>query len=86
MPIRAAVVGLGIAGVGFHVPLILSLPSLFTLSYVVDTSAPPELENDTFADKFGPEAEYVARLEDVLENDDVDLVRSALSVSFSVKI
>ncbi|KAG8816352.1 hypothetical protein FRC17_000359 [Serendipita sp. 399] len=39
-PIKAAIVGLGIAGAGFHVPLILSLPELFTLVYVVDSSPP----------------------------------------------
>lgn len=74
MPIRAAVIGLGIAGVGFHVPLILSLQPLFTLAYVVDTSAPPELENGTFADKFGTGTQYLARLEDVLTKEDVDLI------------
>ncbi|KAG8852459.1 hypothetical protein FRB91_006421, partial [Serendipita sp. 411] len=39
-PIRAAIVGLGIAGAGFHVPLISSLSELFTLLYVVDSSPP----------------------------------------------
>jgi predicted dehydrogenase len=72
-PIRTAVIGAGLAATVFHVPLTLSLPELFTLHSVVERT-PPEPEG-TVAKKFGVKVNLKTKIEDVLADPDVELVR-----------
>jgi len=77
-PIRTALIGLGIAGSGFHTPLILSLPGLFTLSYVIDVASSPlrpsELGDSVFAAKFGANSKFSSEYDQVLADQRIELV------------
>ncbi len=74
-PIRTAVIGAGLAATAFHVPLVLSLPELFTLHSVVERTPPPERPEGTVAAKFGVKVNLVHKYEDILSNQDIELVR-----------
>jgi predicted dehydrogenase len=74
-PVQVALIGLGIAGTVFHTPLVLSLPSLFTLRYVVDITGDPTADKDAFVRKYGPDAKFTSKFEDVLSDPEVEIVR-----------
>jgi predicted dehydrogenase len=80
-PIRAALIGLGIAGSGFHIPLILSLPELFTLIYVVDVASSPLRPtgpgDNAFAAKFGANAKFTSNYDQILADQGIELVSVA---------
>jgi predicted dehydrogenase len=82
-PIRTALIGLGIAGSGFHTPLIRSLPALFTLSYVVDIASSPLRPSgpvDTaFTAKFGANVKFTSKYDQILADQGIELV-SVLSL------
>lgn len=77
-PIRTALIGLGIAGSGFHTPLILSLPELFVLCFVVDVDTSPHRPgsaNDaSFAAKFGANTKFTSNYNSVLADQGIELI------------
>lgn len=77
-PIHVALIGLGIAGSGFHTPLILSLPDSFILSYVVDIESSPHRpsgpSDTSFAAKFGANAKFTSNYDSVLADQSIELV------------
>lgn len=77
-PIHAALIGLGIAGSGFHTPLILSLPDLFVLGYVVDVDSSPHRptgpDDTSFTAKFGANAKFTSQYASVLADPGIELV------------
>lgn len=73
-PIRTAVVGAGLAATVFHVPLVLSLPLLFNLFAVVERTPPAQAPEGTIAKKFGVKPKLYTRLEDLLDDPEVELV------------
>ena len=77
-PIRTALIGLGIAGSGFHTPLIRSLPVLFTLSYVVDVASsrlrPSGPGDGAFTAKFGANAKFTSEYNQILADQGIELV------------
>jgi predicted dehydrogenase len=77
-PIRTALIGLGIAGSGFHTPLIRSLPALFTLSYVVDVISSPlrpsKLGDSAFTARFGANAKFTSEYDQILADQGIELV------------
>ena len=73
-PIRAAVVGAGLAATVFHVPLVLSFPTLFNLVAVVERTPPADAPEGTIAKKFGVQPKLYNKLEDVLNDPHVELI------------
>jgi predicted dehydrogenase len=71
-PIKVALAGVGLAGQVFHAPLILALPDLFTLHTVIERS--PKSPRGTIGDKFNVQTKIVTKLEEALEDKEVELV------------
>lgn len=74
-PIRTAVIGTGMSATVFHIPFILSLPSLFALHAVVERSATPtkSIARDRYGSRV-PNLKVVNTLDEVLNDDEVKLV------------
>ncbi|PVG04835.1 NAD(P)-binding protein [Serendipita vermifera] len=74
-PVQVALIGLGIAGTIFHTPLVLSLPNLFTLRYVVDiVGDPSSAGQEAFVEKYGPNAKFTSKFDDVLSDPEIGMV------------
>lgn len=71
-PIRAAVVGVGLAGTVFHLPLLAALPDLFIVHTVVERN--PQ-EKGGKARNFGLNPKVVSTIEEALTDAEVELVR-----------
>lgn len=71
-PIRAAVVGVGLAGTVFHLPLLAALPDLFIVHTVVERN--PQ-EKGGKARNFGLNPKVVSTIEEALADAEVELVR-----------
>ena len=73
-PIRTAVVGVGLAGTVFHLPLLAALPGLFVVHTVVERNP----QDDGKARKFGLSPKVVRSYEEVLADSEVELVRETI--------
>ncbi|EAU84919.1 oxidoreductase [Coprinopsis cinerea okayama7 len=71
-PINTCVLGVGLAGLTFHVPFILALPRLFTLHSVLERN--PKVLGGKVAQRFGVTPKIHRSIEDVLSDTDVELV------------
>lgn len=71
-PINTCVVGVGLAGLTFHVPFILALPQLFNLHSVVERG--PKEEGGKVKARFGVSPKIYASLQDALGEREVELV------------
>ena len=72
-PVKVAVLGVGMSARVFHIPLILSLPSFFSLHAIWERSATKE--RSVARDLYGSTGvKVVSVFEDVLADPDVDLV------------
>jgi predicted dehydrogenase len=75
-PIKTCVLGVGLAGLTFHVPFVLALPELFILHSVLERK--PEHPGGKLQARFGPEAakgvKIYTTLEDVLTDTEIELV------------
>ncbi|KAI9513162.1 NAD-P-binding protein [Russula earlei] len=71
-PIRTCVLGVGLAGLTFHIPFILALPDLFTLTAVLERN--PSSPGGKLQERFGISVRIHRTLHGVLEDPDVDLV------------
>ncbi|KIJ56753.1 hypothetical protein M422DRAFT_57398 [Sphaerobolus stellatus SS14] len=70
-PIKTAVVGVGLAGTVFHLPLLVALPELFEVTVVVERN--PQQEGGKAA-KFGLKPKVVATIEEAVADPDVEFV------------
>jgi hypothetical protein len=76
-PIRTAVVGVGLAGTVFHLPLLAALPDLFAVHTVVERNP----QEGGKAQKFGLSPKVVGSYEEVLADSKVELVRGTIRFS-----
>jgi len=71
-PIRTCVLGVGLAGLTFHIPFILALPELFTLTAVLERN--PSSPGGKLQDRFGVSVRIHRTLHGVLDDPDIDLI------------
>jgi predicted dehydrogenase len=79
-PINTAVIGVGLAGTVFHLPLLVALPDLFNITVVVERN--PQEEGGK-ARKFGIKPRIVPTIEEALGDPAVEFVRWAFLRSYS---
>ena len=71
-PIATCILGLGLGGLTFHVPFILSLPEIFTLHSVLERN--PRIEGGRVKERFGVTTKIYKSLDDVLADPEIELV------------
>ncbi|KAL4241475.1 Gfo/Idh/MocA family oxidoreductase [Abortiporus biennis] len=75
-PIKTCVLGVGLAGLTFHIPFVLALPELFTLYAVLERK--PTSPGGKLQQRFGPQAAQGVKiyntLEDVLADSEIELI------------
>ncbi|KAG6832940.1 hypothetical protein H0H92_004824 [Tricholoma furcatifolium] len=71
-PINTCVLGVGLAGLTFHVPFVLALPEVFTLHSVLERN--PQSPGGKVHDRFGVSVKIHRTLEQVLADPEVELV------------
>jgi predicted dehydrogenase len=71
-PINTCVLGVGLAGLTFHVPFILALPDIFTLHSVLERN--PQSSGGKVHDRFKVSVKIHRTLEQVLGDPEVELV------------
>jgi predicted dehydrogenase len=71
-PIKTAVVGVGLGGMVFHLPLLAALPELFEIHTVVERN--PQGDGGK-ARKFGVTPKVVPSIEAAVNDSEVELVR-----------
>ncbi|KAJ7507663.1 hypothetical protein B0H11DRAFT_1967987 [Mycena galericulata] len=71
-PIKTCVLGVGLAGLTFHLPFILALPECFTLVSVLERN--PQSEGGKLRERFGVTAKIHNTLAQILEDPEVELV------------
>lgn len=72
IPIKTCVLGIGLAGLTFHVPFILALPDIFTLHAVLERN--PQSIGGKVHERFGVIVKIYTTLEAVLNDTEVELV------------
>lgn len=71
-PISVCVLGVGLAGLTFHVPFVLALPDVFTLHSVLERN--PQSSGGKVHDRFDVTVKIHRTLQQVLEDSNVELV------------
>lgn len=71
-PINTCVLGVGLAGLTFHVPFVLALPQVFTLHSVLERN--PQTPGGKLHGRFGVTAKIYNTLDQVLADPEVELV------------
>lgn len=71
-PIKTCVLGVGSAGLAFHVPFILALSEHFTLVAVLERN--PSSEGGKVKARYGATVKIHRSLEDVLADPDIELI------------
>lgn len=71
-PIKTCVLGVGLAGLTFHVPYVLALSELFTLQSVLERN--PKSPGGKVHDRFGVTTKIHRELGQVLSDPEVELV------------
>lgn len=71
-PIKTCVLGVGLAGLTFHIPFILALPDLFTLHAVLERN--PQSPGGKVKERFGVETKIYRTIEDVVGDKEIELV------------
>lgn len=71
-PIRTCILGVGLAGLTFHVPFILALPELFTLISVLERN--PSSPGGKLHDRFGVSVRIHRTLHSVLDDPEIELI------------
>ncbi|KAJ7937184.1 hypothetical protein B0H13DRAFT_1944650 [Mycena leptocephala] len=72
VPIKTCVLGVGLAGLTFHIPFILALPEYFTLVSVLERN--PQSEGGKLRERFGVSAKIHNNLDQVLADPEIELV------------
>lgn len=71
-PIKTCVLGVGLAGLTFHVPFVLALPELFTLYAVLERN--PKSQGGKLQERFGVATKIHRTLDEVLADPEIELV------------
>ncbi|EIW82438.1 NAD(P)-binding protein [Coniophora puteana RWD-64-598 SS2] len=71
-PIKTCVLGVGLAGLTFHVPFVLALPELFSLHAVLERN--PQSAGGKVAERFGVNTKIYNKIEDVLADNEIELI------------
>jgi predicted dehydrogenase len=71
-PIKTCVLGVGLAGLTFHVPFVLALPELFTLTAVLERN--PQTPGGKVQQRFGVTTKIHRTIEEVVNDPEVELV------------
>lgn len=71
-PINVCVLGVGLAGLTFHVPFILALPSLFKLHSVLERN--PQASGGKVQERFGIFVKIYRSLDQVILDDEIKLI------------
>lgn len=71
-PIKTCVLGVGLAGLTFHVPFVLALPDLFSLHAVLERN--PQSPGGKVKERFGVETKIYRTIEDVIGDKEIELV------------
>lgn len=71
-PIKTCVLGVGLAGLTFHVPFVLALPELFTLTAVLERN--PQTPGGKVQQRFGVATKIYRTIEEVVNDPEVELV------------
>lgn len=71
-PIKTCVLGVGLAGLTFHVPFVLALPELFTLTAVLERN--PQTPGGKVHQRFGVTTKIYRTIEEVVNDPEIELV------------
>lgn len=71
-PIKTCVLGVGLAGLTFHIPFVLALPELFTLTAVLERN--PETPGGKVHQRFRVTTRIHRTIEDVVNDPEIELV------------
>ncbi|KAG6378870.1 hypothetical protein JVT61DRAFT_13150 [Boletus reticuloceps] len=71
-PIKTCVLGVGLAGLTFHVPFILALSDLFTLYAVLERN--PRSPGGKVKERFGVETKIYNTIDEVVGDEEIELV------------
>lgn len=71
-PVKTCVLGVGLAGLAFHIPFVLALPQVFTLYAVLERN--PTTEGGKVKERFGATVKIHRTLEDVLSDPEIELI------------
>lgn len=71
-PIKTCVLGVGLAGLTFHVPFILALPDQFELCAVLERN--PTSEGGKLRERFGISVKIHRSITDVVNDPQIELV------------
>jgi len=71
-PINTCVLGLGLAGLTFHVPFVIALPRQFTLHSVLERN--PQSPGGKVHDRFGITTKIHRTLDEALNDADIELI------------
>lgn len=71
-PIKVCVIGVGLAGLTFHVPFILALSDLFVLHSVLERN--PKTPGGKVYERFGASVKIHNTIEQVLADGEIELV------------
>lgn len=71
-PIRTCVLGVGLAGLTFHIPFVLALQDLFTLHSVLERN--PTQDGGSVKKRFGVSVQIHRTLEAVIADPEIELI------------
>ncbi|TDL29610.1 NAD-binding protein [Rickenella mellea] len=71
-PIKTSILGVGLAGLTFHVPFVLALPELFQLHSVLERN--PSSDGGKVNQRFGVSVKIYTSLEDILKEPEIELI------------
>ncbi|KAF9247153.1 hypothetical protein BU15DRAFT_84700 [Melanogaster broomeanus] len=71
-PIKTCVLGVGLAGLTFHIPFVLALPELFTLHAVLERN--PETPGGKVKERFGANTTVYRTIDQVINDKEIELV------------
>ncbi|EGO01865.1 hypothetical protein SERLA73DRAFT_177414 [Serpula lacrymans var. lacrymans S7.3] len=71
-PIKTCVLGVGLAGLTFHVPFVLALPELFTLHAVLERN--PQTDGGKVKERFGVTTTIYRTIDEVVNDKEIELV------------
>jgi predicted dehydrogenase len=71
-PIKTCVLGVGLAGLTFHIPFVVALPGLFTLHAVLERN--PQSPGGKVHHRFGVTTKIHRTIDEVLNDADIELI------------
>jgi predicted dehydrogenase len=71
-PIKTCILGVGLAGLTFHIPFVIALPELFTLHAVLERN--PRSAGGKVHDRFGVTTKIYRTIDEVLNDAEIELI------------